>query len=155
MKKKKLFLDFDSTIANSVVAFCKTYNEIYGQAIGFKPANPDKVNTWDFSDECPLEKDPIHIFGIGYFFIKLEFMPDALEVITKLSKKYDITVCSIGTYDNLHFKSEWLGQYLPFVSAILIKNQGVKMDKSIVKMGKGAIFIDDHIDNLNSSNCRN
>lgn len=151
MARQKLFIDFDSTIANSVKAFCDTYNEIYGQAKGFKTADPEKVNQWSFADQCPLEKNPERIFGMGYFFTKLEFMPDALEVIIKLSEKYNIIVCSIGTYDNLYFKSEWLDMYLPFVDAILIKNKGVKMDKSCVDMS-GAIFIDDHIDNLNSSN---
>lgn len=153
MKKKKLYLDFDSVIADSVSAYCKCYSEIYGQAIGFKEPDPNKVTQWNFQDQAPLEKDPLHIFGMGHFFYVLEFMPDALEGIEKLSEKYDITVCSIGTYDNLHFKSEWLNMYLPFVNAHLIKNDNVTMNKSDVKM-RGAIFIDDRKDNLDSSDAK-
>lgn len=93
----------------------------------------------------------MNIFGLGYFFVKLEFMPGAPEVITKLSEKYDIIICSIGTYNNLSHKSDWINKNLPFVDAILIKNKGVEMNKSVVDMN-GAIFVDDHMDNLASSN---
>lgn len=149
--KQKLFLDFDSVIVDTISAYCKTYSTIYDQATGFREPDPNKVNRWDLSDECALEKNPLHIFGMGYFFLQLEFMSDAPEVITKLSEKYDIVICSIGTYDNLSHKSEWINKNLPFADAILLKTKGNQMNKSAVDMS-GAIFIDDHMDNLVSSN---
>lgn len=154
MKKKKLILDFDSTIVDTISSYCKTYSAIYSETIGYVEPDPTKVNQWDLKDQCGLENNPLHIFGLGYFFNKLEFMPNAKEVITKLSEKYDITVCSIGTFDNLEHKSIWLRDNLPFVDAVLIKNTGVKMNKSIVNMVGGATFIDDHADNLESSNAK-
>ena len=149
--KGKLFLDFDGVIANSTKAYCYTYNGLYGGKSGFTVADPDKVNQWDLKDQCTLVDNPLNIFGMKSFFLTLDFMPGAQDVIGKLSEKYDIVICSIGTYDNLQYKAKWINDRLPFVDAILIKNQGVKMDKSIVDMN-GALFIDDHRDNLVSSN---
>lgn len=149
--KEKLFLDMDSTIVKSIEAYCIMYNAIYRNEIDFTEADPTKVNQWNLSDQCNLETNPKSIFGMRSFFQMLDFMPNAQEVITKLSERYDVTICSIGTYENLQHKAEWINNHLPFVSAILLKTQDIKMDKSVVDM-KESIFIDDHMDNLVSSN---
>jgi len=150
--KKKLFLDFDSTIVDSIKSYCNYYNKVYQFDQGFKIAIAENVNQWDLRDECPLVDNPEFIFSNGYFFENLEFMPNAYEVLERLSLQYELIICSIGTYDNISLKSLWIQRNLPFIkNSILIVNDGCKMDKSVINMSD-SIFLDDHANNLFTSN---
>lgn len=151
--KRKLFVDFDSTITNSIKAYCDAYAYLYKNNDKYTEPNPDKVNTWNFSCECPLATDSVeYIFGHPYFFRTLELFPLAREVLQELSHKYELIICSIGTPENVSHKAIWVQDNLPFIkNVILITNDGVKMNKGIIDMSN-SIFIDDHIDNLISSN---
>ncbi|NFF75958.1 hypothetical protein FCV38_02895 [Clostridium sporogenes] len=152
MSKQKLILDFDGVIVNSIKSYCKTYNNKYKNHPKFKQADYTKLQRWDCQDECPLEKQAEVIFSSKDFFNNLEFMPNAKEIIEKLSKEYDIIICSIGTPENISHKALWIKENLPCIKdTILISNQGCFMDKSMVNM-KQCIFIDDNANNLNSSN---
>lgn len=151
----KIFLDFDCTIADSVKTYCNVYNLLYKEQDGFVKANDSKVNRYDLKDQCNLVGHQEDIFSSEEFFKHLEFMPYAKEVIERLGSKYELAICSIGTLDNISFKAKWIRENLSFINnAILISNvveaQGIKTDKSIVNM-KGSIFIDDHSENLLSS----
>lgn len=151
--KQKLYLDFDSTITHSAKSFCDTYNILYNLHPDFMPADYTKNQYWNFKEVCPLEKSPLNIFSNPLFFNKLEFMPDAENVIKELNDKFQVIICSLGCYDNISLKAQWIKNNMPYVKdAILLTNQGIKMDKSVVQMGKGSIFIDDVKSNLDSSN---
>jgi len=150
--KKKLFVDMDSTITDSIKSYCTVYNSIYNYKEGFKNAVAERVNQWDLKDECPLVENPEHIFSSRLFFTELEFMPNAYEVLERLSTQYELIICSIGTYDNISLKSIWIQRNLPFIkNSILIVNDGCKMDKSVIRMSD-SIFLDDHANNLFTSN---
>ena len=154
MSKIDLFLDFDNTICNSSKAFVDLYNLLpkYNQHPDFKLADWTKSNDWNFKDVAPLSVHETEtLFGNPIFFDLLEFYPNALEVLDKLKEQYNIIIVSIGTYENLQYKSKFINDYLSFCDAILIRNKGLKMDKSKVNM-KNGIFIDDNQDNLFSSN---
>jgi 5'(3')-deoxyribonucleotidase len=61
-------------------------------------------------------------------------------------------LCSIGTYNNIHYKSAWIKENLPYVDkAIFINNRENTMNKSLVDMS-GGIIIDDVAKNLETSN---
>ncbi|MCE5220036.1 MAG: hypothetical protein LLF98_01910 [Clostridium sp.] len=152
--KQKLFLDFDSVIVDSVTAYTDTYNELYINKKGFIPADPELNKHWDFNEICPLEKNPLNIFSHPLFFKFVEFMPNAENVIQKLNNKYQIIICSLGCYINIARKAKWIKDNMPYIKdAILLTNQGIKMDKGIVNMNyPGSIFIDDVKSNLDSSN---
>jgi 5'(3')-deoxyribonucleotidase len=152
--KSKLFLDFDSVITDSVLAYCETYNEINRFTPDFIPADHTKNQEWDFKTQCPLVESPLYIFSHPLFFKNLKFMPNAEEVIKELTNKYQIIICSIGCFNNISLKSQWIKNNMPYIKdAILLTNQGIKMDKGIVQMGyKGSVFIDDVKSNLDSSN---
>ena len=154
MNKIKLFLDMDSVIIDSVTAYTDVYNELYINEKDFIPADPSKNKYWNFNEVCPLEKNPMKIFSHPLFFKFVEFMPDAEDVIKKLCVKYQVIICSLGCYDNISRKAQWIKYNMPYINdAILLTNQGIKMDKGIVNMGyKGSIFIDDVKSNLDSSN---
>ena len=152
--KKTLFLDLDSTISDTNYAFCQYYNDHYRYVKGFKPADSNKLTEWNFTDICPLAVDDVqNIFGKKELFDRLEFFPNAYETLKELSDKYNIVIVSIGTYANIHYKSMWIKENLPFIheSILLCKDKGAKMGKSTVNM-QGGIFIDDIKANLDSTN---
>ena len=157
MSKRKLFLDADNTITDSIKAFCESYNILYKDRPNFIPARWWEVQKWNFSDECPLlrndDKKVNEIFESELFFKNLDFINgNTKEIIEKLCNKYEVVLVTIGTLRNIALKSMWLKENLPCIKEyIFLVNDGCKMDKSIVDM-EGAIFMDDVSSNLNSSN---
>lgn len=151
--KKKIFLDFDLTTANSVKAYCRVYNELYKSHKDFTYADYTKVNKWDFSDECPMAVSRVEsMFELDLFFYFLEVMNKCtLDVLKQLEQLYDVVICSIGTPENISKKVRWIDRNLGIKNMILLSKNDVVMDKSIVDMS-GGILIDDHEDNLFSSN---
>lgn len=152
----KIFLDFDGTIADSVKTYCNVYNLLYKEQHGFIKANHSKVNRYDLKDQCNLVEHQEDIFSTEEFFKRLEFMPDAKDVIERLGSRYELIICSLGTLDNISFKAKWIRDNLSFIDNVIlisnvVGNQGIKTDKSIINM-KDSIFIDDHSGNLFSSN---
>lgn len=152
----KLFLDFDCTIVDSVKTYCNVYNMLYKQQDDFKEADHNKVNRYDLKDQCHLVDHQETIFSNREFFSHLEFMPYAREVIERLGSKYELVICSIGTLDNISYKAQWIKSNLSFIKNVIlissaVGSKGMKMDKSIANM-KDSIFIDDHVENLLSSN---
>lgn len=153
--KPKLFIDFDSTIANSVKAYCNAYNKMFRHFPNFVPADWTESYAWDLKDVAPMVDDVNFIFGHSEFFDCCEFYDDdTYKVLKELSEYYEIIVASIGIPNNLAYKAWWLETNLPFVKEyVLLCNKGCKMNKSVINM-QGAIFIDDVVSNLESSNAR-
>ena len=158
MAKQNLFIDFDSTITNSIKSFCETYNVLYKDKVGFVPADYKNIKSYDFSCVCPLlktQEQRKEIWEDHNFFSLLEFInKDTKDVLIKLNEKYNITVVSIGTLINIVLKAAWSSIYLPFINNyVLIKNANCKTDKSMVNM-EGGILIDDMPPNLEGSNAK-
>ncbi len=157
MNKQTIFFDFDSTIVDSVKAYCKTYNRLFQNHPNFVPANYAQCHDYDITKIAPLSQDIYYVFGHKKFFDYCEFVNEnTKEVLEKLNEKYRIVICSIGNPSNIHFKTLWINKYIPFVKDYIMlvdnsKNTHSKMNKSIIDM-KNGIIIDDHIDNLKSSN---
>lgn len=151
---RKLFIDFDNTIVNSTEAYCDLYNLVYKDHLKFKPAKWYEVEEYGFRDECPLAKDNIlKMFSDPYFFKVLKFMcGNTKEVLEKLSEKYEVHITSIGSPMNIHYKSKWIHEKLPFVKCLelICLNENIP-NKSIVDMANG-IHIDDVDSNLQSTN---
>lgn len=155
MKKirKRLILDFDGVIVNTIKAVCDCYSDTYRTQYGYKPPRWWEVNAWDFRDECPLldAKMLNSFFCSEIFFDKLEFMPWANEYINDLSFVYEIVVCTIGTKSNLKGKKEWINKYLPCVKELIGIDCDRYKDKSHIDMSN-CIFVDDCSQNLSTSN---
>lgn len=154
MIKSKLFIDFDDTLVQSSKAYCLTYNDLFINNPNFVTADYTKNNDWNFAEVCPLMKNNTEVlFSHPLFFDNLEFFPNAIEVLHKLQKKYEIYIVTIGTLKNLELKAKFIHKKLPFIkNIILLSNEGCKMDKSIVNM-QGTndinnIFIDDNENNI-------
>jgi hypothetical protein len=71
---KKLFLDFDCTIVDSVKTYCNVYNSFYKEKEGFEEADYNKVDRYDLKDQCHLVDHQETIFSNKEFFKHLEFI---------------------------------------------------------------------------------
>ncbi len=149
---KKIFLDFDGTIVNSIKAFCTVYNNVFNEEKGYKPADWSKVDKWNFEDECPLATHYVEeIFKSYGFFDVLDVINDnTIEVLDKLKERFEVIVCTIGSPENISRKSRWIENNLGIKDMILLSKSDVVMDKSIVDMSNGVI-VDDHQNNLLNS----
>ena len=159
MNKPTIYLDFDESIVNTKQAFCTVYNEKYTNHKDFALADYTKVYKYNFADQCPLLEDiqAVHdIFDSEEFFDALTLKDDCLEILHKHKYDFNYQIVTIGTPKNLSRKVLWTEKNLPFIKDIvLISNGSNKMDKSIINMFSGelpSIFLDDHHDNLKSSN---
>lgn len=150
MQKTKLFVDFDSTITNSLEVFIRTFNQKHNTNIDWT-----KVEKYDFVDQIPnLTSEEKHsIFDSQEFFDNLDFINiNTYEVLQKLNEEYEIHIATIGTPTNLGRKAIWLNNNLPFVKHYhLLYDSENTMNKSTVNM-EGSIFIDDVLSNIISSN---
>lgn len=151
--KRKLYLDMDGTITNTIKKICEMYAEDY---CGHPKYNEPKwylVETWNFEDQCPLaSKYKIdRYFNEERFFDGLEFMENGEEIIHRLSNHFDIYVVSMGDKKNLKLKDLWLKEHLPYIKSLIGCDFNEVSDKSHVDMS-GGILIDDSSINLETSN---
>lgn len=161
-KKPTLYVDFDSTIVNAEKAFCDYYNALYEDHVDFVPADSTALKRWDFKDQCPLLhelfENPVErvrdMFGEAGFFENLTFYENAKTVLHDLTNHYQVVICTAAWPANASKKVLWIEEHLPFIPEVLVvinkRRNGV--GKGRVSMQEpGAIFIDDHPDNLYST----
>ena len=152
-----LYIDFDSTMVDSCTAMGYWYNHAYFFHSDFKPAVGKNIKLWNGRDECPLLQngDIEKIFDSDFFFDVVRPFENAYEVLDRLDKsgKFDLIVCSIGTYTNISKKLLYIRKYFPMLkqSYMICKDYGsnLKMDKS--KIVHDGILLDDHKSNLISA----
>lgn len=148
---KKLFVDFDGTIVNTIASITALYNEDFKYYKNFKPVKWWEVNSWDFIEcECASKECINTYFNTQRFFNSLTYMDWANEVLHELKNIYEITIVSSGYSPNLKAKEIWIQDHLPFCNFIGV-NLKEHYDKSSVDMSDG-IFIDDSMHNLVTSN---
>ena len=136
-------------------SFCHVYHILHKHKPNYIEPQWDLVNEWNLRDQCGLlegSREVEYIFGQSKFFDILEFINyNTYGVLQKLNEKYQIIITSIGTYNNISLKSQWIQNNLPFIKdSIFLVNTGSKMSKQDVDM-RGSIFIDDVESNLSSS----
>lgn len=149
--KKDLFVDFDSTIVNTIASICELYNEDFKYYKAFHPVKWWEVETWDFQECNCTTPDVINTyFNTPRFFNKLTYMDWAYEVLNELKDFYNITIVSLGYSPNLKAKELWIQKHLPFCKFIGV-NSKEHFDKSSIDMSTG-VLIDDNMKNLITSN---
>ena len=138
--KKKLYLDFDNTITDSPRAFLKAYNFLY------ENTGKEETLCWNFED-CKVAKDKIpEIFESAMFFTFLKPYPNAIEMIKELAQITDVSICTIGSFNNIKTKLWWLqchdlDKYVGITPIVRPPHQQIIMNKSIIQDG---ILVDDN-----------
>lgn len=152
MNRRKLFVDYDGVIVNTISAITSLYNTDFAAYDGFKPIDWHDVKTWEFIElDCATPEYIDTYFNQPRFFDVVEFFPFALLGLEKLNEYYEISVVSSGNPPNLKLKEQWVANVMPYASFI-----GVDMnkysDKSHVRMDYvNSVFIDDLSNNLRKS----
>lgn len=132
------------------------YDKDYSNHIGYKRIHWTDINTYELTElELASHEYIMGLFDDDRFFSdELEFMDNALEILTKLSLDNEIIVCTIGTQENLRLKEEWINKNIPFCKFIGIDLYDYP-DKSHINMsGNDTVFFDDVQKYLETSNAR-
>lgn len=148
---KKLFIDFDGVISDTIHTICKLYNYDFSYYADYEYITPSDIKSWSFKEcTCATEEYIDTYFCQKRFFDNLVIMSGAIEAIDKLSNEYDITVVSMGMFPNLWLKDIWVTYHLPKCEFVGCRFDEYS-DKSHIDMSDG-IFIDDVSRNLATSN---
>lgn len=149
--KKKLFLDFDGVIVNTIYTICSLYNEDFCKYTNYHYVDWTEIESWEFQELNCATREYIDIyFNQPRFFQNIRFMEHADYIMGKLSEKYDITIVSMGDAANLKLKEEWISENIPYCEFVGCDFKDC-LDKSHIDMS-GATFVDDSVNNLESSN---
>lgn len=150
---KKLYIDFDGTIVNTMKAIIDLYNEDFQYYKNFKKINWIDINTYYFDEcNCATSSYISTYFNQQRFFDRLEYLDNAKEVLDRLSHQYEIIIVSSGFSPNLRAKEIWIKDNIPYAKFIGV-NLKMYSDKSHIDMSDG-IFIDDSSHNITSSNAK-
>lgn len=145
---KKLYVDFDGTIVNTINAIVSLYNEDFKYYKDYKYIEWINVNTLNFSECNCATPDYINTyFNQQRFYDNLNFMDSAKEVLGRLSKTYEIIIVSMGYSPNLKGKEIWIKENIPYAKFIGV-NFKEHNDKSHIDMSDGVIYLDDNEKNL-------
>ena len=148
----RIFCDADNTILNSIKRITELYDEDFKWYRNYKKINWTDVNSYNMNELSLADKSIIlnYFSDFRFFDKKLEFMDNALEVLTELSDKHEIIICTLGTRQNLRYKREYFAKHLPFAEFIGIDIDKYQ-DKSMIDMTDG-VFVDDLTKYLKTSN---
>lgn len=140
----RIFVDVDEVVTKSILRFCEFIN---------KESEYDKVKSWNFEEVCDLTSNEIEdIFSHINFYSSIKLYEGCVEAIDQLSKNNEIIFITKGTSSNNIGKLELLNKYFPNLPVITLSNDGTT-GKEIINM-ENSILIDDHSNNLDSSNAR-
>lgn len=149
--KRKIFIDLDCTLYNTVKQIVAMYDEDYCYYSDYEKIPWTEVRTWDFTELKAAKAEHInHYFNQKRFFDNVEMFDNAKETIDWLSSNYKIVFVSHGYSPNLRLKQEYIKKHFPYAEFIGV-NLKEHSDKSCVNMSNG-IFIDDKAENLETSN---
>lgn len=150
---KKLYIDFDGVIVDTIRRITELYNEDYMYYDDFEPISPGQIKTWDFDELFLASRKTINLYfnQPRFFNSDLMIMTGAINYIQKLKLNgYEIVVVSLGQRPNLRQKKRWINQNLDYNEFIGV-DISVHSNKDHIDMSDG-IFIDDMTNNLNNSN---
>jgi 5'(3')-deoxyribonucleotidase len=126
------------------------YDKDFWKYKNYKKIHWTEINTYDFKELTLINQNIVlDYFDDHRFFINLEYMENAKEVLDELKDEYEINICSLGRKRNLYLKEEWISKNIPYANFM-----GVNLDqgnKSNIDMS-GGIALDDHIGMLYSNN---
>lgn len=150
MDKIDLYLDFDSTLVQSISAIISMVNE--DRNTNYEHI---KVNQWNFGNVVPLTNEEVEkYFEDDRFFERLELFDNVVDVLEKNSKYYNYIILTKGSKLNLEKKEKWVKENLPIVDKFIGLIYNDSMDKSNVNMYENSVHIDDVTECLTTSKAK-
>jgi 5'(3')-deoxyribonucleotidase len=139
-RKTRIAVDMDEVLADPLAKFIKLYNRDYGVPLDLKIA-PGNELSMHVPEHARLKlREYINEKG---FFRDLDVIPDAVDVMKELQKKYEVFIVSAAMEfpNSLQDKYEWLADHFPFIGWQHIMFCGYKIVNT-------DIMIDDRIKNF-------
>lgn len=151
--KRRIILDFDNCIADSIDAIVKAFNIVDCTDYG----DSKLVRKWNMNDLIPRADDKSieQMFNSHLFWNNLKLYDGVLEFFEKYQDR--IIICSIGSIENQVKKLQWihskLGRVdmLPVITDMCTHPKSI--DKSYIDMSD-CIYVDDSLSNLLMSNAK-
>ncbi|MEF3306338.1 5' nucleotidase, NT5C type [Paenibacillus sp. GYB003] len=133
--KKRIAIDMDEVMADTLGKMIECYNRDYGDTI-----TPERLHGKKLRHVAKCGDEVSRYFDDPLFMRDLKVMPDSQDVIRELQTRYEIFVASAAMEVPASFtaKYEWLQEHFPFIPATHIVFCG---DKSIIDAD---YLIDDH-----------
>lgn len=142
-RKKRILIDFDSTIANSVESIIKLYSKRIKKDINFQV---EKLQ-WDFTPFIPPEdlEWALNQFTQPQMYEILKPIENSIEVLRRMSEKYELVIVTNKHPKAANINQEWINKYFKGIfNKVIFINQS-DLDKSLIE---GDIIIDDKIENI-------
>lgn len=150
---KKIFIDLDGVVFDTIECICNIYNKDFKYYNDFKPVHGYEIETWNFTElNCASLETINSYFNQPRFFKQVKTMPWAKDIIRILAVDYNIIFISMGDYPNLIQKEKWVKENFPYSKFIGV-NMKKHNNKAHINMNK-AVFIDDSANNLYTSNAK-
>lgn len=144
--KLKVFLDFDSTLVDSVDRFVKIANKKYNVN-----KTKEELGSYSFKNMYPsiTQEEIREIFHMDEFFDKeLKFLPNAIEVLERYQHGIDFYISTSASGRNLELKKMWITNNIPFVKEVFSSETN---NKSNIDMNN-SIQVDDVYECLKYTN---
>ena len=140
-----LFVDMDEVLADTYGAHIELYNKEFNAQLKMKECLGKEA--WQCVPKAHQQSIKDHVWQTG-FFKNLKVIPDSQEVLSELSKRYEVYIASAAMQfpNSLVEKSDWLDEFFPFIPW---QKRILCGDKHILK---GNVLIDDRSYNLKSFN---
>ena len=135
----KILIDLDDTIWDLLSTWVFYLNKIYNLNV-----KVEDIKEWDMRKTFTTLTNEQIVEPLTWLSLwnNISPLPDAVEVVKKLSVDNEIYFVTATDYRNVCFKAELLNKYFPFIP---IKNLIIAQNKDMIL---GDILIDDHIENL-------
>ncbi len=136
-----IFVDMDDVLADTYGKHIELYNKEHKQELSLAHIKSGEV--WHNVPEMHQKSILQHAYQEG-FFRNLEPIKDAIQVMEALYNKHEVYIATAATQfpNSLKEKSDWLDQYMPFITW---QHRIMCGHKFILK---GDLLIDDRTYNL-------
>jgi 5'-nucleotidase len=138
---KRIAIDMDDVLADTTVKIIQTINSLVDKNYSYEELMSDQSTRESFLKDYLANNSFLWQPG---FFLDVPIKTNAVEIVEKLSEKYEIFIVSAATEfpESLKEKLIWMKQHFPFISWTHIVFCGHKY------MIQADYLIDDHEKNL-------
>lgn len=107
-----LLIDMDSVIVDLMSAWCRRYNADWADNL-----TPADILTWEWEKYVKPEcgRKIYQYLNEPGMFLHLDPLPHAVDVLERLSKRYEVLIVTSARRSAMAEKDAWVTQHLPFI----------------------------------------